>query len=53
MENETLIYILNQHGIDVLSEVVLDAIDREYDIGYDNGYSRGWDDCYDTYMNED
>lgn len=56
MDKETMIHILNQHGIDVLYDVISDTTNiREqhaYEVGYDYGYSNGWDDCHDTYSDD-
>lgn len=46
MDKETMIHILNQHGLDALHDVIIDAIDiREQhacEVGYDHGYETGY-----------
>lgn len=52
MTKEDMINILNQHGLDVLYDVISDELQTETDnafsIGYAEGYHDGcdWDDCY-------
>lgn len=47
MDKETMIQILNQHGIDVLYDVISDSISsREqhaYEVGYGDGLVDGFD----------
>ena len=52
MDKETMIYILNQHGIDVLYDVISDNTHEIYEKGYDCGYSQGWDACYNVYVED-
>lgn len=52
MDKETLINILNQHGLDVLYDVISDEISDAYDTGYEQGQHIGWCECYDM-MSED
>ena len=55
MNKETMINILNQHGIDVLYDVLSDEVVTSYDKGFNCGYIQGfedgehvgWCDCYD------
>lgn len=42
MDKETMIQILNQHGIDVLYDVISDEVCNAYDKGYDLGLERSW-----------
>lgn len=41
MTKEAMIYILNQHGLDVLYDVISDEINNIYDEGYEKGLSDG------------
>lgn len=56
MTKEAMIYILNQHGLDVLYDVISDEISNIYYEGYEKGLSDGthigWCECYDM-MSED
>lgn len=52
MDKETMINILNQHGLDVLYDVISDEIRDAYDTGYEHGQPIGWCECYDM-MSED
>lgn len=65
MDKETMIQILNQHGIDVLYDVISDDISlREqhaYEVGSEIGYKYGlsdgkhigWCECFDMLEDED
>lgn len=53
MSKETMINIINQHGLDVLYDVISDIASNEYYKGYECGLHDGWDDCYDTFVAED
>lgn len=48
MDKETMIHILNQHGIDVLYDVISDEVCNAYDKGYDLGLQRSWCEWYST-----
>lgn len=45
MNKETMINILNQHGIDVLYDVLSDEVVTSYDKGFNCGYIQGFEDC--------
>lgn len=57
MDKETMIKILNQHGIDVLYDIVSDEVSNAYDQGYGFGrciatlceYSTNKDNCDKSY----
>ena len=53
MDKETMIKILNQHGLDVLYDVISDEIDNAYHKGVENGHIYGWCECYDMLEGED
>lgn len=57
MTKEAMIYILNQHGLDVLYDVISDEIINIYDEGYEKGLSDGnhigWCECYDMMSDDD
>lgn len=57
MDKETMIQILNQHGIDVLYDVISDVIHNEHEVGYKYGLSDGkhigWCECFDMLEDED
>ena len=46
MDKETMIHILNQHGIDVLYDVISDAINNERELSFHIGYVHGYDDGF-------
>ena len=43
MNKEYMIHILNQHGIDVLYDVLSDEVVTSYDKGFNCGYIEGCD----------
>lgn len=52
MIKEDMINILNQHGLDVLYDVISDEVSDAYYTGYEQGRHIGWCECYDM-MSED
>lgn len=47
MNKEDIINILNQHGIDVLYDVIDSEINKAYIDGLEQGEHIGWCECYD------
>lgn len=43
MNKEDMIHILNQHGLDVLYDVISDEVVTSYDKGFNCGYIQGCD----------
>lgn len=57
MTQEDMIHILNQHGLDVLHNVICNEVNRAYDDGYEKGLHDGnyigRCECYDMMSDDD
>lgn len=53
MNKEDIINILNQHGIDVLYDVIDSEINTAYNNGLEQGQYIGWCECYGMLEGED
>lgn len=57
MNKDAMIHIINQHGLDVLYDVISDEISNIYYEGYEKGLSDGshigWCECYDMMSDDD